>query len=42
MAQAYLNGYYTFAQVGEYFSVSYATMSRAVKQAKKRKRECQM
>lgn len=33
MAQAYLSGHYTLAQVGEYFGVSYATVSRAVKWA---------
>lgn len=32
MAQAYLSGHYTLAQVGAYFGVSYATVSRAVKQ----------
>jgi hypothetical protein len=42
MAQAYLSGYYTLAQVGEYFGVSYATVSRAVKKAEKRRQECQM
>jgi hypothetical protein len=42
MAQAYLSRHYTLAQVGEHFGVSYATVSRAVKQAEKRKRECQM
>jgi REP element-mobilizing transposase RayT len=42
MAQAYLSGHYTLAQVGEHFGVSYATVSRAVKQAEKRKRACQM
>ncbi len=31
MAQAYLSGYYTLEQVGEYFGCSYATVSRAVK-----------
>jgi len=31
MANAYLSGHYTLAQVGEYFGVSYATVSRAVK-----------
>ncbi|MCX7097801.1 MAG: addiction module toxin RelE, partial [Methylococcales bacterium] len=36
MTQAYLSGHYTLAQVGEYFGVSYATVSRAVKQAEKR------
>jgi REP-associated tyrosine transposase len=35
MAYAYLSGHYTLAQVGEYFGVSYATVSRAVKQAEK-------
>lgn len=34
MAQAYLSGHYMLAQVGEYFGVSDATVSRAVKQAK--------
>ncbi|SFJ08240.1 transposase [Nitrosomonas sp. Nm34] len=38
MVQAYLSGHYTLAQVGEYFGVSYATVSRAVKQAEKSKR----
>ncbi|WP_304054802.1 transposase [Nitrosomonas communis] len=42
MAQAYLSGHYTLAQVGEYYGVSYATVSRAVKQVEKRKQECQM
>ncbi|SDW86580.1 helix-turn-helix domain-containing protein [Nitrosomonas communis] len=32
MAQAYLSGHYTLVQVGEYFGVSYATVSRALKQ----------
>jgi len=36
MAQAYWSGHYTLAQVGEHFGVSYATVSRAVKQAEKR------
>ena len=36
MAQAYRSGHYTLAQVGEYFGVSYATVSRAVKQAEGR------
>lgn len=36
MAHAYLSGHYTLAQVGEYFGVSYATVSRAVKQLEKR------
>ncbi|WP_340124623.1 hypothetical protein [Methylobacter svalbardensis] len=35
MAHAYLSGHYTLAKVGEYFGVSYATVSRAVKQAEK-------
>jgi len=35
MAQAYGSGHYTLAQVGEHFGVSYATVSRAVKQAEK-------
>ena len=35
MAHAYLSGHYTLAQVGEHFGVSYATVSRAVKQAEK-------
>ena len=32
MAKAYLSGHYTLAEVGWHFSVSYATVSRAVKQ----------
>lgn len=32
MAEAYRSGHYTLATVGEYFGVSYATVSRAVKQ----------
>lgn len=32
MARAYLSGHYTLEQVGEHFGVSYATVSRAVKQ----------
>lgn len=36
MAQAYWSGHYTLEQVGEYFGVSYATVSRAVKQSEKR------
>lgn len=36
MAQAYWSGHYTLVQVGEHFGVSYATVSRAVKQAEKR------
>ncbi|WP_254776309.1 hypothetical protein [Nitrosomonas sp. Nm34] len=35
MAQAYLSGHYTLTQVGEYFGMSYATASRAVKQAER-------
>jgi len=31
MARAYLSGHYTLAEVGLQFSVSYATVSRAVK-----------
>ncbi len=34
--QAYWSGHYALAKVGEYFGVSYATVSRAVKQAEKR------
>lgn len=41
ISQSYWSGHYTLAQVGEYFGVSYATVSRAVKQAEK-KEECQM
>jgi len=37
MAKAYLSGHYTLEVVGEYFNVSYATVSRAVKSY-----ECQM
>ena len=37
LSQAYWSGHYTLAQVGEYFGVSYATVSRAVKQAENRK-----
>lgn len=36
MAQAYLSGHYTLEQVGLHFGVSYATVSRAVKQAEGR------
>ncbi|NRB79528.1 MAG: transposase [Saccharospirillaceae bacterium] len=32
MAKAYLSGHYTLEKVGEYFGVSYATVSRAVKE----------
>jgi hypothetical protein len=42
MTQAYLSGHCTLAQVGEHFGVSYATVSRTVKQAEKRKRERQI
>ena len=31
MARAYLSGHYTLSEVGEFFGVSYATVSRAVK-----------
>ena len=31
MAKAYLSGHYTLKEVGQYFGVSYATVSRAVK-----------
>jgi len=31
MAHAYMNGHYTLAEVGNYFGVSYATVSRVVK-----------
>jgi REP element-mobilizing transposase RayT len=31
MAKAYLSGHYTLAEVGDWFKVSYATVSRAVK-----------
>ena len=31
MAASYLSGHYTLEQVGAYFGVSYATVSRAVK-----------
>jgi len=37
MAQAYLSGHYTLAQVGDHFGVSYATVSRAVKLIERRK-----
>ena len=36
MALAYLSGHYTLAQVGSHFGVSYATLSRAVKQRERR------
>ena len=36
MARAYLSGHYTLEQVGEHFGVSYATVSRAVKQLERR------
>ena len=35
MAEAYLSGHYSLRQVGEYFGVSYATVSRAVKAQEK-------
>ncbi len=35
MAHAYLSGHYTLEQVGKYFGVSYATVSRAVKAIEK-------
>jgi putative transposase len=31
MAKAYLSGYYTLAEIGAHFGVSYVTVSRAVK-----------
>ena len=37
MARAYLSGHYTLAHVGEYFNVSYATVSRAVKKLEKKR-----
>jgi DNA-binding MarR family transcriptional regulator len=37
MAEAYRSGHYTLAEVGNEFGVSYATVSRAVKEL-----ECQM
>ena len=36
MAQAYWSGHYTLEQVGDYFGVSYSTVSRAVKRAEMR------
>jgi len=36
MAHAYWSGHYTLAQVGEHFGVSYATVSRTVKQMENR------
>ena len=42
MVQSCLSEHYTLAQVSEHFGVSYATAIRAVKQAGKRKWECQM
>ena len=36
MAQAYLSGHDTLKQVGQHFGVSYATVSRAVKQKESR------
>lgn len=35
MVHAYWSGHYTLLQVGDYFGVSYATVSRAVKRAEK-------
>ena len=35
MALAYLSGHYKLEQVGSHFGVSYATLSRAVKQKKR-------
>ena len=32
MAKAYLSGHYTLTEVGRHFGVSYATVSRVVKQ----------
>jgi len=40
MAHAYLSGHYTLRQVGEYFGLSYATVSRAVKQLEKTNVKC--
>ncbi len=40
LAQAYDSGHYTLKEVGTYFGVSYATVSRAVK--KQEQRLCQM
>jgi len=37
MARAYLAGHYTLKEVGQHFNVSYATVSRAVKEI-----ECKM
>lgn len=37
MARAYLAGHYTLKEVGKYFGVSYATVSRSVK-----KMECDL
>ena len=31
MARTYLDGHYTLKEVGKYFGVSYATVSRSVK-----------
>lgn len=31
MAEAYRSGHYTLKEVGDYFGVSYATVSRALK-----------
>ncbi|MDF1584440.1 MAG: hypothetical protein P1P78_14185 [Methyloprofundus sp.] len=35
MASAYLSGHYALTQVGEYFDVSYAAVSRTIKQIEK-------
>lgn len=37
MAHAYLSGHYTLSEVGKYFGVSYATVSRAVKMLENRR-----
>jgi DNA-directed RNA polymerase specialized sigma subunit len=37
LAKAYLAGHYTLKEVGQYFGVSYATVSRTVKEI-----ECKM
>ena len=38
MAYAHLSGHYTLAEVGNWFGVSYATMSRAVKAVKSKRK----
>jgi len=40
MARAYLSGHYTLEDVGEWFGVSYATVSRAVKHFEKTSVKC--